>query len=305
MKKRIQFITGTLCFVLLGTITVWGQQNVFSRSEVTTGNWGDAQNPWYYGTDAISKGDPDDGNSTANLVKIGHNNNTSMTLNGRAYQVRELEFEVGATAPRTIGGNALDLRPNGGTPKIINNSSGVTHTFNNDIAAYATFELNPVNGNLIFNSNIYQNGNFLDVYGNSTLNINGNLQNGSGAGGVAVKSSTVQVVFSTDAKEYTGPTYIENGELSSSVDLSTSLIQVQDGAILTVTENISVNSLEIQSGGTLTIEAGDTLTIRSGSYYVNKGGTVNLNSTGAIKYERQISGAEGWRMLSTPTSDNT
>ena len=78
--KKITFLIATLIF----NFCSFSQQNVFSRGEVTTGNFGDAQLPWYYETSMNNQGDPDNGNTgIPNYVKIGHNNNTTMTTNGR------------------------------------------------------------------------------------------------------------------------------------------------------------------------------------------------------------------------------
>ena len=71
-----------------------------------------------------------------------------MDLNVSWYNVHQIFFQN--ATPRTINGiNGIDMRRSGA--KIENESTG-THTFNAPIAYHTTVELNPVAGNLIFNS---------------------------------------------------------------------------------------------------------------------------------------------------------
>ncbi|MFA5669213.1 MAG: T9SS type A sorting domain-containing protein [Balneolaceae bacterium] len=317
MKKFTKIIFGMSLVILLGAGQAFGQRNVEWRTTAANGNWfngdcseiGTADSQWKYsdygGNTSRNRPNCYDGTTENHIIII--NNNHELTMNVNEFVgVNRIIFNSNATSERFINGKFIDLYFAVSNNPKIENYSTANHTINNGIAFKGNpSEINPVNGNLVFNSDIYQNGNFLDIYGSETLTINGNLQDGSGAGGVAVKSSTVNVVYSTNAKEYTGSTYIENGVLSSSVNLSTNLVQIQDGGTFNVTENISINSLEIQSGGTLNIGAGDTLTIRSGANFKNNGGTIDLNGTGAIKYEREITGVEGWRMLSSPVDGGT
>lgn len=77
MKK----ITLILCslFVLLN---IFAQQDVYSRDDSGTGSWWHGNNPWYYSTWANNQNRPDNNSGTRNYVKIGHNNNTTMEVNG-------------------------------------------------------------------------------------------------------------------------------------------------------------------------------------------------------------------------------
>lgn len=57
---------------------------------------------------------------------------------------------------------------------------------------------------------------------------------------------------------------------------------VQSGAALSISEDATINNLDVQSGGTLNIAADKTLTINAGKH-ITIDGTVNNNITGKIK----------------------
>ena len=88
-----------LSFFLTTALLVLGcpasaQQDVYSNSGVSTGNWWDASNPWFY----VSSGNQDrPDNFARNYVKIGHNNNLIMTTNGAFFQLASLDFDAGAS----------------------------------------------------------------------------------------------------------------------------------------------------------------------------------------------------------------
>lgn len=310
-----------ILFLFLGLMAwegAWGQQEVFSKSEVVTGNWGDGSLPWFYATSNFSQGDPDNGNTTANLVRIGHNNNTTMTLNGRAYRVKELVFQVAATAERTFTGNILDLRYQSGGPTKIENLSTANHTFNNSIALHdGTCELNPINGNITFTANIFNNGNFIDVFGNNgdSLIISGVLQ---GTGGITLKQNSI--LYLTGQNTYTGGTFVEGGTLrlnrtGGGTLPSSNDITVSNGATLRISTNQELNNLTVNAGGSVVVDAGVALTI-SGTLTNN--GTLTLEATdestyaqlitsgtvsGNVTAKRAITGStQGWRFISPPAS---
>jgi hypothetical protein len=105
-KKYINFksLRGTafMCLFLILSSGVWGQQNVFHRDNANTGDWGSGNLPWFYQSSNNSQGDPDNGNTTRNDVFIGHNNNLTMSLNGRYYLHRDFTFQAGASSARTL-----------------------------------------------------------------------------------------------------------------------------------------------------------------------------------------------------------
>jgi autotransporter-associated beta strand protein len=256
-----QIIFG-LFIVLMHSSKLDAQQIVFSRGDVTTGNWGDVQLPWFYQTDILNpnQGDPDNNNTTPNVIRIGHNNNTTMTLNGRSYRAKELIFEAGATSDRTFVGNNLDMRFNNGGPTKIENLSSGNHTFNNQIVIFdGVTEFNPINGNLIFQGNVLNQGNFIDVFGNNNhiLRLSGDVQ---GTGGITLKENSVIEIASP--MTYTGGTAIEAGTF-----------RIMAGGNLSDSTPVTISS-----AGTFDLND-QSITVRSVSETANSnGGSINLGS---------------------------
>ena len=80
------------------------QQVVYSRSDAGTGLWWNdtvANYPWYYETWANNQNRPDQPVNTANFLKIGHNNNVTMTVNGTFFWLGSLEIQGSASSSRT------------------------------------------------------------------------------------------------------------------------------------------------------------------------------------------------------------
>ena len=266
-----------ICFTSAGS----AQQNVFSRSEVNTGNWGDGSNPWYYATSNNSQGDPDNNNSVRNFVKIGHNNNTTMTTNGRFYMVNSLDFEAGASTARTINNNAGGLSVSGG----IYNASSATHVFNTPIGIDgSTVQLHANStGGLTFTTNIFINANTVQ-FGNSgsgNILVSGILQ-GSGQ----VQKTGSNTLTLSGANTYTGTTTITSGTL---------VLNRIDGNAIPSTNNVTVNggTLRISSNhtlanliltsGRLTVDAGVTLTLTNATipnnFMLTNNGTIAVTGT--------------------------
>jgi hypothetical protein len=306
--------------------------NSYSQTTVTWRTDGPSDGSWLWGSTCESAGDGQwfydlwtgfrqapDCFGNHDVFFRGNGINT-MNLNTRNFGVRRISFESGATEQRTLnasGSNRLFTHNVSGTPKIENYST-TTHIFNAPITFNATTEINPINGNLQINQEIDNNSFFLDVFGSQTLVLDGDL---SGTGGLAVKQAATKVEFSTNAKSYTGNTVIENGLLSSSVNIASGNIQVQDAATFRATASISVRGLEVQSGGTLEVNEGFTLTI-NGTFNVANGATISaetwrriiIGSSGTVTsatptgigtatLSRQITGAAGWRTLSSPVGE--
>jgi len=263
--------------LILACTCSFSQQNVFSRDNVTTGNWGDAQLPWFYGG---NQGDPDNGNTSANLIFFGHNNNLIMTLNGRNYQAREIIFQLAATSGRTIGGNTLEMRPNNGDCKI-ENQSNAGHTFDNTVELFATTQLNPVAGDLIFNGNILTNNNFIDVFGNNSNNliINGSINGSNGIG--VQQNSTVTL---NGSNSYTGITFINAGKIVLNANNGLGAIS---GATI------------VASGATLELDGADQLSeplFLNGTGESNQGALRKVNS-GSDDYSGSIQIQSNSRIL--------
>jgi autotransporter-associated beta strand protein len=198
--KKIALIL-FMFFCLLG----FSQQDVFNRSDSNTGDFGSGNNPWYYQTSNNNQGDPDNGNTTRNNVKIGHNNFVIMSTNGRYYIVRTLEFQNGANANRTINNNNGGLSVSFG---IYNNSTGF-HTFNTPIGIDGTtVQLQANSGPFTFTNNIFMNANNVEFGGSNIISVSGVLQ-GSGK---LVKNGTGILTLS-NTNTYLGNTELDNGEL--------------------------------------------------------------------------------------------
>ncbi|SDG39584.1 T9SS type A sorting domain-containing protein [Psychroflexus sediminis] len=297
-----------LFFSLILSVFSYGQQQVFSRAEVNTGNWDDGLLPWFYEF-SNEQPNPDNDNTIANLIRIGHNNNTTMTLNGRSFRAKELILQSGASTDRIFEGNTLELRHQSGGPSKIENQSNGSHTFNNSIAIFdGVTELNPVSGNLSFTGNVLTNGNFIDVYGDNgnILNLSGVV---SGTGGIALKqNSTIEIGA---AMTYTGGTAIEGGtfRLLTGGDLSDDTnVTISNNATFDLNgQNTTVRSVSetsIGNGGFINLGSG-TLTIGggytnprfqnsiSGSGNLIKSGTGSLSLYGSQDYTGNTTVNEG------------
>ena len=249
-----------LCFtVLIGTIfTLNAQQDVFSRDAVTTGNFGDGQLPWFYPVGG-NQGDPDNGGSTRNFVKIGHNNNTTMTTNGRFYIVNTLDFEAAATSARTINNSGGGLSASGG----IYNASSATHIFNTPIGIDGSSVQIHSNstGGMTFNDNIFINANTVQFgnTGTGVITVNGTMQ---GTGNVE-KNGTNNLIV-TGSHTYSGSTTINAGKMILQGDVANSVFTVRNGATLEIDNSVTVSGITVEGGGALIVNSGNTLTTTTG-----------------------------------------
>ncbi len=265
------------------------QQDVFSRSEVTTGDFGSGQLPWFYATSNNTQGDPDNNTTQRNFVKIGHNNNTSMTTNGRFYLVNTLDFQAGATSPRTInnsGGGGLSA--SGG----IFNLSTATHTFNTPIGidgAVVNIHANNTGG-LVFNQTIFINNNSVNFgnTGSGQITVNGVME---GSGGIQKFGNNTLVL--TGNNTYSGTTSVDVGTLILRGNISNSDIIVKTGATLEIDDDLTVKSITVEPGGFMKINSGFNLTV-SDALVLNSNSTSysSLISdgtvTGNVLYNRYV-----------------
>ncbi|MGL2964937.1 beta strand repeat-containing protein, partial [Flavobacterium sp. RSB2_4_14] len=204
MKKNL------LLFLLL-SFTSYSQQDVFSRSEVSTGNWWDGANPWFYATWNNSQQRPDLNSPARNFVKIGHNNNLTMTTNGAFFTIGSLDFQAGASSVRTInsGGDGTGI----GLTLGIYNASSATHVLNTDIGVDAStvqFQANG-SGGLSFGNTIFINNNTAEFGGVSNISVSGKL---TGSGGKLTKVGSGILTISNASNDYTGATTVTSGTLS-------------------------------------------------------------------------------------------
>ncbi len=262
--------------VFIFSASAISQQNVFSRSEVGTGNWWDGANPWFYASSG-NQNRPD--NFTRNFVKIGHNNNLTMTTNGAFFQLSSLDFESGASSIRTInsGGVATGISLTIG----IFNASGATHILNTDIgidASTVQIQANGSGGLTFGGTNIFINSNTVEFGGGSDISASNVL---SGTNGKVSKVGTGTLSL-TGANTYTGLTTVTAGTLQLNRSGGTTIPVTNDvtinGGTLKISTDQTINNLTLSSG-TLTVDPGVTLTI-TGSYSATGGG---INNFGTIK----------------------
>jgi autotransporter-associated beta strand protein len=286
MKKLYWLLFG---FILLLNSNVIAQQNVFSRSDVSTGNWWDVANPWFYSSWGNQNRPDNDGRAN---VFIGHNNNTTMTTNGAFFQLRTLTLQAAANVPRTInnlgGGISLSVG--------LYNESTANHVFNTPIGIDGgTVEIfqNNGSGGLSFSSNIFLNANIAAFGGTGNISASGVL---SGTGGITKAGSGALTLSGVNT--FSGSSNLNAGTLFVNGSLAAgSAVTIASGATLagtgTAAGTVAVNG-NIAPGATAssigTLNTG-ALTFNNSSSYTfninNVAGTAGtnwdlVNTTGAI-----------------------
>lgn len=227
------------------------QQEVYSRSENTSGLWWDDNSgnlPWYYATWGTSQNRPDNPINTANWVKIGHNSNTTMTVNGTFFWLGSLEIQSSATLSRTYnsssGGGWSFRTDNQG---FTNNSTG-NQTINVEVgidAATVLFRANAANNNT-FTTNFYLNANTANFGGSSTngrFTLNGLV---SGAGGKIVKNGAGTLWLGT-TNTFTGGVTLNEGTIRMGANSVVSSGTVTSGSF--GTGALTINGGRIMPGG--------------------------------------------------------
>ncbi|MFH0881261.1 MAG: autotransporter-associated beta strand repeat-containing protein, partial [Lentisphaerota bacterium] len=230
--------------------------DVYWRSEAWDGNWDSGQgcgdngtpaSPWWYnGWDPNNaRGRPDCyGN---HIVHFNNNNQVSMTLNVSWYAMNQILFE-GTTGSRTMdGSNGIDFYDAGA--KIENNVSA-DQTFSVPVSFHAASEINPVSGGLTFNSIIYNNGNWINVWGNNdkTLSMGGVLDQG---GGLAVKQNSMVILSNNNT--FSGGLWVEKGRVrlqGQTNSLGAGTVSVGTNATLEINANITYGPSAINLYGT-------------------------------------------------------
>lgn len=261
--------------------SISAQQNVFSRSEAGTGDWGSGNLPWFYESSNNSQGDPDNNNAVRNFVKIGHNNNTTMNTNSRFYRVNTLDFEAGASSVRTINNSGGGLSVSGG----IYNGSVATHVFNTPIGIDGELVQLHANssGGLNFNSTIFINANTVQ-FGNAgagNITVSGNME---GLGQVQKIGNNTLIL--SGANTYTGATTLTSGTLilnktGGATIPSANNINV-NGGTLRISSNQSLSNLTLTSGG-LTVDSGVILTLTNptipNGFVISNNGTIAISGS--------------------------
>ena len=208
-------LMGTLALASALPLATSAQQTVYWRDGAGVANWWDGAKPWYRSCDGWWIARPDynvcDNDSTigANIVYFDNGSDLTMNINGAYFQVHQLLFDNG-TGARTMtaaSGGGIDMRSGSSTVKIENNDADA-QVINAPVVLYAATEVNPVSGNLTFNTTFNNNGNWINVWGSNqkTLNLNGVL---SGSGGLAVKQDSIVVL--TNNNTFSGAIWVEKG----------------------------------------------------------------------------------------------
>ncbi|TXD50369.1 MULTISPECIES: autotransporter-associated beta strand repeat-containing protein [unclassified Polaribacter] len=299
MKKN--YLLTVIFIISFISFSTNAQQDVFSRSDAGTGDWGSANEPWYYQTSNNNQGDPDNDNTIRNFIKIGHNNNTTMTTNGRYYRFETLDFQTGASSQRTINNSSGGLSASGG----IYNLSTATHTFNTPIGIDgATVQLNAnSSGGLTFTETIFINANTVNFGGSGSGNIivNGTIQ---GTGNVNKTGGNTLTISGSNT--YSGTTTVSAGTMVLNSNIIDSDVTVNNGATLQISENATISSLTINAGGIVIIDTSKSLTIsnnftNNGSATAHHGSSllVGGTSTGDITYNVDVTDTD-WHLISSP-----
>lgn len=269
------------------------QQDVFSRSDANTGLWwDDSAKPWFYQFDG-NQNRPD--NFTRNNVFIGHNNNTTMNVNGAFFQLRSLTLQTGASADRTFNassGGGISLS-NG---LYIEAGSG-SHTFNVQFGIDgSTVNFTNNGGAASFTSSIFLNNNTAAFSGSSNIGVSGVIGGGNSTGGGITKSGVGTLTLSGN-NTYIGATTINasggivdlsnSGSSTSGRISGTSGVTVNASGTLRFSGSNSYNDRINNSAGV--ILTGGTLSLNgiaegSGASGGNGVGALTLNSTSTIDF---------------------
>ncbi|NBU69387.1 MAG: hypothetical protein EBS49_07240, partial [Verrucomicrobia bacterium] len=224
-----------------------------------------------------------------------------------AWQTFSIFFNSGAPA-YTISGDAFNV-----WSKIQNNSTS-TQTISTDISAgNAIKELNPVSGNLVFNSaNLYLgtgSGGEWMVWGTQKATINGVIKEN----GVVSIQQGATVIY-TKTNTYSGATYVRGGELqiqnggkvgtyeillggTNAAGVSNIANSVYLGAAGSTGGVTNTNPVTVYSaGGTSTIggrNTSGTNTYTTGAIVLNRGVNIDAASGGTVMITSVISGTGG------------
>lgn len=204
--------------------TAWGQSVHTWNGAGGDGNWSNTAN-WV-------DGNAPNGNDEVHFAGMTNLNPFRDALAPSAgYRVF---FDIGAGA-FTLDGSAYSLFDFGGNnPKIENNSTS-TQTINFALTLDGTgggssAEINPVQGNLVFNNTVAlagTNATQLRIFGNNgnTVTFNGAI---SGSNSVIVREAS-NVIYTT-ANTYSGDTFINAGtlQLASGASVASGFIRIGD-----------------------------------------------------------------------------
>jgi autotransporter-associated beta strand protein len=286
-----------LVFFLSGAVAK-AQQNIYNRDNSGTGQWwNDGANPWYYSGWNSAERRPDIWPvGTRNNLFIGHNNNTTMTVNGYFFAVNSLTIQSGASSDRIFNsadGGGIGFASAGFT----NSSSSASQLFNVGIGVDASTVnfTSSSSGLTTFASNFYLNANTAAFGGSGNFTLSG-VVSGEGEGGNISKSGSGTLTLS-GANTFSGTA------------------SVSEGTIQTTTDNVIANSASVSiTGGNFVFGGNDTvesITATGGRLSVASGKTATLSANSSIGASSEMVGgtvavASGATLtLNSDDADNT
>ncbi len=222
--------------------------------------------------------DPNGAPSPGSTVDLTFAGTTRLTPNNNYTpfdDFRNLDFAAGAGS-FVITGNAIDLFgrvENQGT-----NLQTVSIALAINAGQPKTGEFNPVNGDLLINgSDVFTNGNSLQIWGNNSKTVTFNTVI-SQAGGITVNQNSNVVLLG--ANTYTGNTAINAGTLSvgnggTTGQLGTGAVSIAGGSTLTFNRSDALSvSNAISGAGAVVTGGGGTITFGNQKIYTG-GTTIN------------------------------
>lgn len=270
------------------------QQSVFSRSDSGTDLWwNDSASalPWFYQTSGNNQNRPDNGGR--NFVFIGHNNNTTMNVNGTFFGLGSLTLQSGASANRVFnassgGGISLTLG--------FTNQSTATQTFNVPIGVDASTVnfVSTSTGNTSFTQDFYLNNNTAAFGGSGNFTISGVASgtNGgitkSGAGTLTLSGNNTFGGVLTVADGKLTVSSINNANAAGVLGQSTNAVVLgssgQTGFLHYVgtTNASSTKGFTAATGGTAGIEVSNAATALTLSGAIGGSGAVQKGGAGTL-----------------------
>jgi autotransporter-associated beta strand protein len=294
-KKYVNFyscsIKKIVFFFFIFSNVLWAQQSVYSRSDSNTNLWWDGDRlPWRYTSWNSNERRPDIWpEGTRNDVFIGHNNNTSMTVNGAFFQLKKLTLQSTATSNRTYDsfqGGAISL-----SEGYYKETGSGDQTFNVQIGIDGTsVDFSVGDRTTTFTNNFFLNSNTAKFDGAGNIIINGVAQ---GSGGQILKQGSGLLILS-GANTYTGATIVNAGTLQlnrvgGNTIPTTNTITVNSGATLRISSNQTLNNLTVSSGGNVIIDP--QVVLKVNGTFTNNGQIIfKSDATGSAMFD-QFSGS--------------
>jgi autotransporter-associated beta strand protein len=217
-QRTYAFLRTTYSIMIFALVTsassLFAQIQVFSRSDSGTDLWENNSNlPWAYPS-SINRSRPDLewGGQTRHFVIIGHNNNTTMNVNGNTwYGLRTLTLQASAGSNRTFnrdGSAGISLTEG------FYNDVNATQTFNVPIGvdgATVAFAGSTTNGSTTFTTNIFLNGNTAAFNSSGNFTLSGPVT-GTNASAKITKTGSGTLTLS-GTNSYSGGTTLNGGTL--------------------------------------------------------------------------------------------